>query len=182
MDRAGQVYCSGYGLGDSPLLRDGGKAHTLFWQATTGTLIYDDPSVFRVSAGRTECQVTSSGLLCGRSSFGAAGSVVDGSRVVGAAGAGPESDVCWLTQDGKVSCWRTDRLGGPGRMEAAFRGGTVLARAANQYTDSMCAVYNDGSLHCVGSNTQGKLGTGDALPLATETMVQPPGTVRIDCR
>ena len=27
----------------------------------------------------------------------------------------------------------------------------------------MCAVYNDGSLYCVGSNDQGKLGTGDTM-------------------
>lgn len=180
IDRAGQVYCSGFGLGNTPLVQDGSRSHTYFWQSTNGALHFDEADVFRASAGRAECRVGSKGLDCPRSDFGIVGTIVDGSMVESTS---PErmDDTCWLTQDGKVSCWRMDRMD-VGRLESAFTGGTVLALAANLYTDSMCAVFNDGSLHCVGSNTQGKLGNGTIGTIATETMVQPPGTVRIDCR
>jgi alpha-tubulin suppressor-like RCC1 family protein len=62
-----------------------------------------------------------------------------------------------------------------------FTTGTVLAIAGNYYTDSLCAVYNDGSIWCVGSNDQGKLGTGTMTTLQVETMVQPPGSVDTSC-
>lgn len=180
IDSAGQVYCSGFRLGDTPLVQDGGRGHVTFWQSNSGTMHFDEVNVFRVSAGRAECQVGITGLRCPRTLFGLPGTVVDGS-IIRSMNFGTMEDACWLTQDGKVSCMRFD-MNDMGRLESAFTGGTVLALAANFYTDSMCAVFSDGSLHCVGSNSQGKLGTGDTRALSTETMVQPPGTVRIDCR
>jgi len=179
IDQTGKIYCSGSGIGTTPVVQDGGKLHSFFWQDTFGMLKADDLSVLRASAGRTECQVQAAGLRCFAGTFGTAGNVVDGSEVASVAGVGMP-DACWLTSEGKVMCARHDMMGNVS-MKPAFSGGTVLSLAANLYTNSMCAVFNDGSLYCVGKNDQGKLGTGDTVPLTTETMVQPPGTVRINC-
>ncbi len=179
IDTTGKIYCSGAGISDTPVVQDGGKSHSFFWQDTYGTPRADDPSVLRVSAGRSECQVQASGLHCPFATLGTPGSVVDGS-VVESMNGDQNREACFLTADGKVTCARRD-IHGMYTMQPVFTRGTVLSLAANYYTTSMCAVYSDGSLYCVGSNDLGKLGTGDTMALATETMVQPPGSVRINC-
>jgi hypothetical protein len=44
------------------------------------------------------------------------------------------------------------------------------------------SVQDDASLWYVGSNRNDMLGTGNSNPINIETMVQGPGSVRIDCR
>jgi hypothetical protein len=44
------------------------------------------------------------------------------------------------------------------------------------------SVYDDASLWCVGSDRNDMLGTGNSNPINLETMVQGPGSVRIDRR
>ena len=68
-----------------------------------------------------------------------------------------------------------------GADSTLFDPGHVLSIATSPYTDSICAVYEDGSLHCLGSNTNGELGTGNFMPVTTPTMVAPPGSVRVGC-
>jgi hypothetical protein len=60
--------------------------------------------------------------------------------------------------------------------------GKVLHLAGHTYSDSLCAIYNDGSIWCIGSNDEGKLGTGDTNPLTVETMVAGPGTALVSCK
>jgi hypothetical protein len=62
-----------------------------------------------------------------------------------------------------------------------FAPGKVLQLALSSYSDSMCAIYNDGSVWCIGSNTNGKFGIGNALPLNVETLVAPAGGAHIGC-
>ncbi|XYI01261.1 hypothetical protein ACMHYB_16505 [Sorangium sp. So ce1128] len=57
----------------------------------------------------------------------------------------------------------------------------ALAIAGNFYTDSLCAVYDDGSISCFGSNDHGQLGVPDAQ-LTAEKIVQPPGSVDVSCK
>lgn len=68
-----------------------------------------------------------------------------------------------------------------GAVGKSFANGTVLSVGLNFYGNNLCAVYADASLWCLGSNTNGMLGTGDTDPRTTATMVQPPGSVRLGC-
>ncbi len=170
----GSVWCSGYGSGMTPTFE--GEADWV-WESDSGDLSFNDFGVWRVSPFRAECVIRQSGLQCGVDGppHGATGHVVAGGRREvegGAFDAG--SSVCWLDDEAVVRC-------GAGAGHAAmFAPGRVLFLAMQYYTDSMCAVYDDGSLWCVGSNQMGKLGvTGASLSVATE--VQPPGSVRIGC-
>jgi hypothetical protein len=173
LDTMGAVLCSGFMFGNTAGYRPRGSTLGRLYVSDSGEARTDDTTVFRVANGRSECQVRATGLECtgGMRSFGTPGEVVDGFRF-GPPGMMPGDDLhCWLDTRGKVSC----------TTGARFTQGTVLALAADYDTTSLCAVFNDGSLWCVGSNEEGKLGTGLLDPLIVETRVQPPGSVRIGC-
>ena len=168
---AGQVYCGGmatpaYG---NPPISVGASGQTGLWVDLTGAAKLSDPVVVRPSEGRADCQVTPTGLKCGTMSYGPQnGSVVSGTAI-GAMGTIPVA--CWLLDNGSVNCSDGPR----------FAANKVLLLAASHTTDSMCAIYNDGAVWCLGSNTNGKLGTGNATALAVATMVAPPGSARARC-
>ncbi len=173
LDGAGAVHCSGYNYGAFPV-EVASSGATSFWVDTFGNHNVDDAQVFRPAQGRTECQIRSSGFVsCAGANYGPSGQVVDGGNV-GWPGSGGVA-VCWLTADKGVQC------SGAGQL-TYFEPGRVLAFAHHYYTDSLCAAYDDGSLWCIGSNNQGKLGTGDLADVAVETEVASAGSVRIDCQ
>ena len=168
---AGQVVCGGgvspmvYG---NPPINLGTAGQTGLWVDLTGTAQLSDAAVLRPSEGRAECQITATGMKCGASSYGPQnGTVVAGTLVKGATTPLP----CWLTDNGSVSCSDGPR----------FAPNKVLLLAASTSTDSMCAIYSDGSVWCLGSNTAGKLGTGTTTALATATMVAPAGSAMARC-
>jgi hypothetical protein len=168
---SGDVFCAGFDYGPIPAPHAGGA--TTFWIDPSGVLRVDEPVVWRAASGRTECTIRPPGLDCMGMAFGPPGEVVDGGALEGAAG-GPVGPRCWLTSGGDVQCSGAAQI-------TYFERGRVLALATNSYTDSMCAVYDDGSLWCLGSNDQGKLGTGDMATLLVETEVQTSGSVRVGC-
>jgi hypothetical protein len=168
----GQVYCGGNPGGNpaygNPPVAVGAPGQSSVWVDTSGAAQLSDAAVLRPGESRAECTVRTEGLVCGGSVYGPPnGKVVSGSRSSGS----PADFTCWLDSDGSVGC--TD---GP-----RFAPGKVLYLASSFYTDSLCAIYNDGAIWCLGSNQFGKLGTGSAAPLMTETRVAPPGTARVRC-
>jgi hypothetical protein len=167
--QSGEAVCAGFSFGLTPTRVGTATGPGSLWVDTSGSPHIDDPSVFRAANARTECTVQSAGLSCGRDLFGSPGAVVDGTS-------GSRGSTCWLSSSGTVQC-RLRR----GDVRERFHSGRVLLLAANYYTDSLCAIYNDGSVWCVGDNWQGKLGTGTADSLLVETMVQPPGSALINC-
>jgi hypothetical protein len=167
---AGQVYCGGRGNPDygNPPIPVGGAGSTSLWVDTFGIARLNDTTVLRPAEGRTDCQVRANGLVCAGTSFGPTnGTVVSGAELFG----GMMNVTCWLDSAGTVGCTNGPR----------FAPGKVLFLATNSYSDSLCAIYNDGSIWCIGSNSNGKFGTGNTAALATETMVAPPGTARVRC-
>jgi hypothetical protein len=171
---AGQVLCGGLGFAIPPI-NQGAAGQISFWVDVASGVHLSDTTVLRPGESRTECRVQSTGmvlstgLVCNEQNFGPSdGSVVSGSTTSGDAGIPIE---CWLTTDGSVTCTTGPR----------FAVGKVLYLATNYSTDSLCAIYNDGSVWCLGSNISGKLGTGNTLTLDAETMVAPAGSARIAC-
>lgn len=162
----GVVLCAGLFFGATPMPQPIVSNNGSLWVTTFGAASVDDDSTFRVSNSVSECRVTAAGGDClGQASFGIPGEVVD--LII----ADVPSRFCYLDTAGSVYC----------RSGPKFRGGTVLALSANFDGSALCAVYNDGSLWCVGSNEEGKLGVGEANALPIETQVQPPGSVYIGC-
>lgn len=170
----GQVFCGG--LGGSPAYGNppvnlGASGQTSFWVDTSGTAHLSDTVVLRPGESRTDCQVKANGLACAAAgmSYGPTnGTVVMGTSVQAGSGT---SAACWLTEDATVTCSFGPR----------FAPGKVLYLAADYYSDSLCAIYSDGSVWCIGSNTDGKLGTGNNATLTAETMVAPPGSAHVAC-
>jgi hypothetical protein len=168
---AGQVFCGGIGNPNfgNPPIDVGAAGQSSMWVDTFGSAHLSDTSVLRPGESRTECQVKSTGLNCAGSQFGPTnGSIVNGTSVGGDPMNAP---VCWLDDAGTVSCTTGPR----------FEPGKVVFLAADFYSDSLCAIYNDGSVWCIGSNADGKLGTGNNATLSVETMVAPPGSARVAC-
>jgi hypothetical protein len=192
-----------------PVDVSGGAVVASLWQDIAGQVHANEAAVLRVGNGRTGCVILPQGLVCDAGPVvnammmaGAeqytlgwftgtrvthtdeAGTLVDGNQ------AGMES-VCWLNASGEVYCRKVDPASppSPGRvppMIRYFAGGTVIALAANPYSPAMdgttlCAVYNDFSLWCVGENREGKLGTGAFDSLAVETQVLGPDSVGANC-
>jgi hypothetical protein len=185
---AGEVRCSGYEFGETPVLQPGGP-YVSVWDDTFGDLHFNDPGVFRAQSGRAECQVTPGGLKCSGIQpsgmlLGSPGEVVDGGIAKIFQPAGGDIDrACWLSAAGEVHCYSFSLFdpSKPPVTEQRFTSGTVLALAGNYYTNTLCAVYNDGSVWCFGDNKQGKLGNGNTSPLPTETPVLPPGSIDVSC-
>jgi hypothetical protein len=167
----GQVFCGGIGNPNfgNPPVNVGAPAQTSVWVDGSGSAHLSDPNVLRPAESRTECQI-SAGLVC---SMGGPFGPTNGTLVMGTSlGANPQNPgACWLTSDGTVTCSFGPR----------FAPNKVLFLAADFYSDSLCAIYNDGSVWCLGSNGKGKLGTGNTNTLTTETMVAPPGSARVAC-
>jgi hypothetical protein len=166
----GQVYCGGLGNPNfgNPPIAVGQPGQSSLWVDTGGAAHLSDTMVLRPGESRTECTVRTNGLVCGGTAFGPTnGTVVNGGRSSSAGG----DFHCWLDSAGTVGCTTGPR----------FAAGKVLHLAASYYSDSLCAIYNDGSIWCIGTNSNGKLGTGNTAALATETMVAPPGTARVRC-
>jgi hypothetical protein len=166
----GQVYCGGLGNPNygNPPISIGQPGQTGLWVDTGGAARLSDPAVLRPSESRTECTVHADGLICGGTPHGPGnGTVVSGGRSSGSGG----DFTCWLDSAASVGCTTGPR----------FEAGKVLYLASSYYSDSLCAIYNDGSIWCVGSNLNGKLGIGNTADLASETMVAPPGTARVRC-
>lgn len=173
LDSNGTVSCSGAGFGTSPVVQGTGSGHRSVWVDTFGNVHIDDPAVFRASAGRAVCKVRTGGLDCEDVPgvyYGTAGSVVDGNEVMMPPSAG--FSVCWLDSSGRLFCKDGSQH---------FSTVTVLAFGSSPYTNTLCAAGSDGSLWCVGDNSQGKLGNGNTSALSTDTQVQPPGSLRISC-
>jgi len=169
---AGQVFCGGIGnptFGNPPI--DVGVAgQTSLWVDTSGSAHLSDTAVLRPSESRTECQIKANGFICaGNQMFGP----TNGSIVMAVSGGSDPSNptVCYLDTAGTVTCTNGPR----------FEAGKVVYLAGDFYTDSLCAIYNDGSIWCIGSNAMGKLGTGNNLTLSVETMVAPPGSAHVAC-
>lgn len=168
--------CSGYNIGLSPTPQGMEPAQGV-WVSTFGEIKRDDPQVFRASNGRTECQVKADGLHCSEfpNPLGDPAHVVDGTIFGNPAGPAGGARACWLEDSGKVYC-SASSLKAP-----IFTGGQVLAIAGTHYADTLCAVYNDGSVWCMGKNDRGQLGTGDTNYVMSEKQVAPPGSVDVSC-
>jgi hypothetical protein len=169
----GDAYCAGYGFDTTPVAQG---AHTSVYVDTFGQANFDSATVVRVPNSRTECKITVDGFACGGPApYGNGGQVVDGTVQDGRA--------CWLESDGKVTCtpWSFGPPGAP-VFAPTFTARPVLAIAANFYSDAICAVYDDGSIACMGKNDHGQLGTGDTAYVSAETIVAPPGTIDTTCK
>ncbi|KYF53575.1 hypothetical protein BE08_05205 [Sorangium cellulosum] len=171
----GEALCSGHSHGTSPV--SVGSASRSVAIDTFGRALLDEPDLYRMENGRAECHVGPDGFQCRESAGGAPGDVVDGTY------ADRVGRSCWLTAAGKVECAVTNRLDPgvpPQPLAPFFTRRPVLALAGNFYTDSICAVYDDGSIACFGSNDHGQLGVADEK-LAAEAIVQPPGSIDLRC-
>jgi hypothetical protein len=179
----GEAYCAGYSFGELPLFESGG--HQSLFVDTSGMVNLDDAGVLRAVNSRTEATVTPNGFESQGVTYGAPGKVVDGT-VQGMVFMAPPMGGrgCWLDDTGHVTCFSWS-LGPPMANPMTwpmFQAQPVLALAGNFYSDGLCAVYADGSVACIGSNTHGELGTGDHSPLSVETVVAPPGSLDVTCQ
>lgn len=174
IDGAGEAWCAGFGHGATPVAMG---PHDAVVIPADGVPSFDDPDRWRAAPSRAECFVTAEGLACPPigdppepTLVGRPGHVVDGGvRSI-------DAIACWVEDDGTAWC------GDSASAKPLFSAAPVLLLALNYYTDALCAVYADGSVACRGSNSFGKLGTGDDETLAAETIVAPPGAVDTRCR
>jgi len=180
LDGTGQVWCAGYGHTPTPAT-DGATGHYFMFVDSFGMLNVDGTTVFRAADG-TVCDVEADGLHCSAPMAsmlsGTAGAVVDGAAIQPPGGpAMGDPPVCWLESSGEVRC------GVSGISQQMFTAaGPILALAGSFYSDTLCAVANDGSLWCKGTNMHGELGTGSTTAVTTETQILPPGTFDLTCQ
>ncbi len=172
------------------------------WVDSQGEVHINDNEVFRVGNSLSTCVIIAQGLACdgppdlmiGLENAGAAitphgvlvSSPAHGGRVVDG-NAADIGSVCWLRASGKVSCLSTD-FANPEAMDMVFANEyftdmRALAIAVNGYSHKrdLCVVRDDASIWCIGSNSSGKFGSGDMQALGTETQVQAPGSVHVNC-
>lgn len=170
----GHHACAGLFFGSTPI--DLGPASALF--VDTGGMATGFPSpIRRGSAGRTECFIDDAGLYC-------LGSVVHPPELADHVVDGVSRDLhsaCALTDDGTVRCFDMSFPGNPSATGTLFAPGRVLLLVGDFYSTNRCAVYDDGSLWCLGENTEGALGVGHVDNVVFETMVAPPGSVDVAC-
>jgi len=172
LDTGGTIDCAGYGLLSTPSPQTG-PGHHSFWTRIDGQLIVDDPMVFRQANG-SRCVIQPVGATCGElvqtaNGVGPPGAVVDAFVSHG-------TRACWLEANGTGHCTDFDTT-----WQVFASAPPLVALAGNYYTDSRCAVGNDGSLWCIGTNMHGELGTGTTSPVLVETRVAPPGSVKLTC-
>ena len=90
-------------------------------------------------------------------------------------GAPGDNPTCNLDDAGNVHCTVSEIT------ERQFSARPNVALAGSYYTDTHCAVGNDGSLWCRSSNHWNELGNIAISPLV-DTQVQPPGSVKLTCQ
>jgi hypothetical protein len=169
VDDANAVFCAGSeGYGATPVQVGTGSS---VYITTFGAIRIDDTTVWRAGSMASYCLVEPTGLLCSEGSpnnlTGAAGHVVDGSEMNGPA--------CNLDDTGAVHCSISEIT------ERQFSARPNVAFAGSFYTDTHCAVGNDGSLWCRSSNHWNELGAGVMVSPYYDTQVQPPGSVKVAC-
>jgi hypothetical protein len=178
LDSTQAVYCAGYEFGITPVEQGSGGEHVSVYIDDFGSAHVDDPAVWRASNG-SPCSVQADGLHCNApmaESLSGSNGVVDGTISQAPDGPIDPSPVCWLDETGTVSC------GVSNISEQEFASASpIVALAGNFYTDTRCAVSDDGSLWCLGTNAHGELGIGSTTAVTTETMVQPPLSVKAQC-
>jgi len=180
LDSVGNIDCAGYKVSSATPVRQPGTNHHSFWTAGDGSLVVDDPTVFRQSNG-SPCEVEADGVHClapmAQALSGPGGQIVDATLNQPPGGlAMGDMPVCWLEASGSARCAVS------GIMATVFTSAPPLvAIATSFYSDSRCGVGNDGSLWCIGTNSHGELGTGTTSPVTTETRVAPPGMVKVTC-
>lgn len=183
---AGNAQCAGLFFGLTPTVADA-SASTV-WIDTFGAAKTDDTSVFRAANGRTDCRVKELGLVCDVGIMGNPGAVVDGTYTsdFNPPGVPPGgARYCWLESNGVASCnYYSGSIPGSQltKQEVVFNLHPVLMLAGNPYTTSLCAVYDDGSIACLGKNDVAQLGLPAQPYVATPTIVAPPGSIDLDCK
>ena len=100
---------------------------------------------------------------------------------------------CGATQAGHVSCWGNNQYGQlgngtsgngepyPVRVKGGAQGGKWLTGVTQLAAggDHMCALTDDGSLFCWGSNDRGQLGTDSQQDAAKPKKVDLPGVISV---
>lgn len=177
LDDTNTAYCAGEAntnYGSTPVVVGTGST---IWMTSFGEIHLDDPDVWRAGGASSYCTVQSGGLACTDpfTTTGGAGHVVDGSVMSCNSQGGPgENPACNLDDAGNVHCSVAEIT------ERQLTARPNLAFAGSLYTDTHCAVGNDGSLWCRSSNRWGELGSAVTSPYH-DTEVAPPGSVKVKC-
>lgn len=168
---SGDVLCAGEGFGNTPVLV--GNAAKV-WVDMEGAVHLDESPVERASQCVSTCTLDPSGFDCPMFTVDfLVPNIVDG-------GPGGLAEVCYLQASGAAACIHLIPLGKA--TNPLFEPGAVLALGLNAQIPTRCAVYNDGSLWCIGPNWFGQLGFATPpYSVDVETQVAPPGSVRTAC-